>query len=204
MKETRLSIIMEKIISSDYRTIDDLVEKSDKYSLDEIRDYLDHIIEMWRENKITLAAMNSAFKFAHMYLKRPDIRIVIKNQTLIPICYYSSFLHLSALFFYLYLKSLSFAVKLFPLNTTDRHLREYIEKNKPTIIIFTLWQFIDLEDLKKLIPYLHKKNLKIFIGGIPFVYNNKLKLDFPDCIFPEDIDELALFLNNSIKLKKDE
>jgi ABC-type molybdate transport system substrate-binding protein len=195
---------MERIISSDYRTIEDLVEKSDKFSLDEVRDYLDHTLEMWRENKITLAAMNAVFKFAYMYLERPDIRIATKNQKLIPIGYYSSFKHLSALFLYLYLKSLGFSVKLFPLNTTDKHLKEYIEKNKPTIIIFTLWQFIDLEDLKKLIPYLHKKNLKIYIGGIPFVYNKNLKLDFPDCIFPEDIDELVLLLNNSLKLKKDE
>lgn len=204
MYENRLSNILEKISNSDYNSMEELVEGSDRYSIDEIRIYLDYVVESWRANKITIAAMNSAFKFVYMYLARPDIQINFKNQIEIPICYYSPFLILSASFLYSYLKTLCFAVELFPLSTTCRHLKEFIDKNSPRMIIFTISQFLDIEALKKIIPYLHKRNLKIFVGGIPFVYNKNLKQEFPDCIFPEDIAELALLLNNSIKEEKDE
>ena len=102
-------------------------------------------------------------------------------------------------FFNSYLRTLSFAVGLFPLDETDRHLREFIEKKRPPVVIFTISQFLHVHPLTKLVPYLHDRNLKIFIGGIPFVYDGSLKRAFPDCVFPSDLTELTLLLENSLK-----
>ncbi len=47
MSENRLSALMERIIRSDYILMEELVEGSDSYSIDEIRVSLDRIITAW-------------------------------------------------------------------------------------------------------------------------------------------------------------
>jgi len=98
-----------------------------------------------------------------------------------------------------YLKTLSFAVALFPLGETEHHLREFIEKNKPPAIVFSVSQFVHIHPLRQLVPYLHDRSLKTFVGGIPFVYDDSLKKAFSGCIFPHDLPELTLLLENSLK-----
>jgi hypothetical protein len=195
----RLSTIIERIINSQYNSIEELIDNSTSYSIDEIHNLIEHTIKDWNSNKITLVAMYALFKFVYNYLDQSKTQINFKNRIRIPICYFSSFLLLSASYLYSYLKTLSFDAKLFSLDGTDKHLKEYLEKEKPSLIIFTLTQFIHVEALKKLVPYLLNRNLKIFIGGIPFRYDESLKKEFPNCNFPLNIEDLSLSLTQLFK-----
>jgi len=197
--ENRLSPLMKRIIHSDYTTIEELVAGSVSYSIDEIHDFVNHIMAAWRANELTPAAMYALLKFVYMYLEQPKIQISFKNRPPIPICYFSSYLPPSASLLHSYLKTLSFAVTFFPLDETDRHLREFIEKKRPPVVLFTISQFLHVHPLRQLVPYLQDRNLKIFIGGIPFVYEESLKRAFSDCIFPRNLTELTLLLENSVK-----
>ena len=194
---------MQRIIDSDYGSIEELVAGSESYSIGEIHAFLNHIIVAWRANELTPAAMYALLKFVYVYLNQPGIRFSFKNRPPIPICYFSSFSPASAYLLHSYLKTLSFAVSFFPLNKTDRHLREFIEKKRPRVVIFTISQFLHIHPLRQLVPYLQDRNLKIFIGGIPFVYDESLKLAFSGCIFPCDLTELTLLVEKSLKEDQD-
>lgn len=193
---------MERIITSQYDSIDELIECSATYSIEEIHNLIEYIIEEWKLNKLTAVAMYALFNFIHDYLNQPKININFKNRITIPICYFSSFLLMSASILYSYLKTLYFSVKLFSLDQTEKHLIKFIEKENPSLIIFTLSQFIHVNALKKLIPSLHKRNLKIFIGGIPFSYDESMKNEFPNCFFPKNKKDLSLKLTQFIKEEK--
>lgn len=197
--ENRLSPLMNKIIESDYGSMEELVASSESYSIGEIHAFLNHIIVAWRANELTPAAMYALLKFVYLYLNQPGIQFSFKNRPPIPICYFSSYLSPSAYLLHSYLKTLSFAVALFSLGETDHHLREFIEKKRPPVVIFTISQFLYVHPLRQLVPYLHDRNLKIFIGGIPFVYDESLKRVFPGCVFPSDLTELALLLEKDTK-----
>ena len=199
MSEDRLSTVMRRIIDSDYGSLEELVADCDTCSIGEIHAFLDHIIAVWGANKLTPAAMYGLLKFVHMYLDQPRIHISFKNRPPIPICCFSSYLPPSAFLLHSYLKSLSFAVALFPLAETERHLREYIEKEEPPAVIFTISQFLHVHPLGRLVPYVHDRNVKIFVGGIPFVYDQSLKQAFPGCIFPRDLTQLGLLLKKSLR-----
>jgi len=197
--ENRLSPLMNKIIESDYSSMEELVAGSESYSIGEIHTFINEIIVAWRAKELTPAAMYALLKFAHLNLEQPKTQITFKNRIPIPICYFSSYLHPGASLVHSYLKTLSFAVELFPLGETDHHLREFIEKNKPPVIIFSVSQFLHIDSLRQLVPYLHDRNLKTFIGGTTFVYDESLKQAFSGCIFPHDLSELTLLLENSLK-----
>lgn len=197
--ENRLTPVANKIIESDYSSVEDLVLGPENYSIDEIHAFLNEIIVAWRAKELTPAAMYALLKFAHLYLELPKVQITFKNWPPIPICYFSSYLSPGASLVHSYLKTLSFAVELFTLGETEHHLREFIEKNKPPAIIFSVSQFLHIHSLRQLVPYLHDRNLKIFVGGIPFVYDDSLKQAFSGCIFPQDLLELTLLLENSLK-----
>jgi hypothetical protein len=197
--ENRLTLLVNKIIESDYSSMEDLVVSSGNYSIDEIHAFLNEIIVRWRAKELTPAATYALLKFAHLYLEQPKVQITFKNRPPIPICYFSPHLPTGASLVHSYLKTLSFAVALFSLGETDHHLRESIEKNKPPAIIFSVSQFLHIHSLRQLVPYLHDSNLKIFVGGIPFVYDDSLKQAFPGCVFPHDLPELTLLLENSLK-----
>lgn len=197
--KNRPSALMRRIMDSEWGSLEELVAGSESYSIGEIHAFLNHIIAAWRANELSPAAVYASLKFVHMYLDQPRIQISFKNRTPIPICYFSSFLPVSASLLHSYLKTLSFAVALFPLDETDRHLREFIETKKPPLAIFTVSQFLHVHPLRQLVPYLHHRNVKIFIGGIPFVYDESLKQAFPRCIFPYDLTELTLLLQKSLK-----
>jgi len=199
VSENRLGNLMKRIIDSKYGSIEELVASSDIYSIGEVHALLNDIIVAWGANELNPAAMYALLKFVYLYLDQPRIQISFKNRPPIPICYFSSYVLPSALLLHSYLKTLSFAVALFPLDKTDRHLIEFIKKKRPPIIVFTISQFLHVDLLRQLVPRLHGRNLRIFVGGIPFVYNESLKRDFPDCIFPHDLTELTLLLENSLK-----
>jgi len=95
-------------------------------------------------------------------------------------------------------------VTLFPLDKTDRHLKEFIEKKKPPVVILTVSQFLYVHPLRRLVQYFNDKNLKIVIGGIPFVYDESLKQTFSACVFLDDLTELTLLLENLLKKDTDE
>jgi len=197
--ENRLSPLMNKIIESDYSSMEELVAGSESYSIGEIHTFINEIIVAWRAKELTPAAMYALLKFAHLYLEQPKTQISFKNRPPIPICYFSSYLPAGASLVHSYLKTLSFAVALFPLGETDNHLREFIEKKKPPAIIFSVSQFLHIYPLRQLVPYLHDRNLKTFVGGIPFMYDESLKQAFSGCIFPHDLPELTLLLENLLK-----
>lgn len=199
MAENGLNTLMKRIINSDYTSMEELVKDSEDYSIDEIRVFLNHILTKWEYNELTPAAINALLRFVYVYLDQATIQISYKNRTPIPIGYFSSFLPLCASFLYSFLRIRSFAVTLFPLDRTDKDLKEFIEKMRPTVIIFTISQFLHVEILKQLFPYLHNRNLKTLIGGIPFIYDESLKRELSNCIFPRDLKELALLLEDSIK-----
>jgi hypothetical protein len=190
---------MESIIDSDYSSMEELVAVSKSYSIDELHAFLNRIIAAWRANEVKSFTVYALSKFAYVYLDQPRIQISFKNRPSIPICHFSSYLPPSASLLYSYLKTLSFAVALFPLEKTDRHLREFIEKQRPPVVLFSISQFLHIDLLRQLVPYLHDRNLKIFVGGIPFVYNESLRQAFSDCIFPRDLTELTLLLEDSLK-----
>jgi len=196
--ENRLATIMNRIIDSDYTSTQQLVVACETYSIGEIHAFVNRITAAWTANRLTPAAMYGLLKFVHMYLEQPRIQINFKNEQPIPICYFSSFLLSGAFLLYSYLKSLSFAVALFPLAETERHLREFIEKERPPAVIFTISQFLHVHPLKELVPYLQDRNLTIFVGGTPFVYDQSLKQAFPSCIFPRDLTQLSLLLKESL------
>ena len=200
----RLSALMKRVIDSDYGSMEELVAGSGDYSIGQIHAFLNHIITAWKAIELNPAAMYALLRFVHIYLDQPRIKISFKNRPPIPICYFSSYLPSSASLLYSYLKTLSFAVALFPLDETDCHLREYIEKKRPPVVLFTISQFLHLDRLKQLVPYLHHRNLKTFIGGIPFVYDESLKRAFSGCTFPRDLTELTLLLEKSLKEDPDE
>ena len=131
MSESMLSHLIKRISDPDYSTIEELVASSAGYSTGEIRDFLNHVVEAWMANEITAAMTNELLKFAYIYLDQPGIQIDFKNRTSIPVCIYSPYPSLSASFLHSYLKTLSFAVTLFSLAETDRHLREFIRKSRP-------------------------------------------------------------------------
>ena len=201
MSENRLSTLMKRIIYSKYRSMEELVAASESYSIGEIHAFLKHIMAAWRANEIDPAAMYELLKFVYLFLEQPRIQISFKNRTPIPICYFSSYLPPSASLLCSYLKTLSFAVALFPLDETDRYLREFIEKQKPLVALFTVSQFLHMRPLRRLVPCLHDRNVKVLIGGIPFEYDESLKQAFPGCIFPRDLTELSLLLENSLRGK---
>jgi len=194
-----LSTLAERIVKADYISMEELIKGSDRFSIDEIHVFLNRIIAAWEAHKLTQAAVYALLKFVYMYLNQPHIHINFKNRIPIPICYFSPYLIPSASLLYSYLKTLSFAVVLFSLEKTDQHLKEFIEKKKPQAAVFTVSQFLHVEPLKDLVPYLHDRDLEIFVGGIPFVYDESLKKQFSDCIFPQDLTELALLLKNLAK-----
>lgn len=194
-----LRTLIKRIIELDYNSVEELVAGADIYTIGEIHAFLNDVITAWRANELTPAAMYALLKFVYIYLPQFGIQISFKNRPPIPICYFSSYLPLSASILYSYLKTLSFAVGLFPLDETDRHLREFIEKKRPPVVIFTISQFLHVHPLRKLVTYLHDRNLKIFIGGIPFVYDGSLKRAFPGCVFPSDLTELTPLLENLLK-----
>ena len=200
----RLSTLMKRIIDSDYGSMEELVASSDSYSIGELHTFLNDIIAAWRANELTPAAVYALLKFVYIYLEQPGVQISFRNRPPIPICYFSSYLPASACLLHSYLKTLSFAVALFPLNKTDRHLREFIEKKRPLAVLFTISQFLHIHPLRQLVPYLHDRNLKTFVGGIPFVYDENLKIAFSGCIFPRDLTELTLLLESSLKGDQDE
>lgn len=200
--EIKLHRIMESIINSEYNSIDQLIESSGTYSIEEIHDILEQIIVDWNLNKLKPVSVYALFKFFYKYLEKPKIQITYKNRKTIPICYFSSFLIMSALFLYSYLKTLSFEVELYSLHHTDKHLKQYLRKENPALIIFTLTQFGHLGALKKLLPYLHKRNLEVYCGGIPFLYDENLKKEFPNCKFPSDMKALSLSLTKLLKEEK--
>ena len=195
----RLSILMKKIIDSDYGSIEELVVGSEIYSIGEIHAFLNNIIVAWRAKELTPAAIYALLKFVHIYLDQPRIKFTFKNRTPIPICYFSSYLLPSASLLHSYLKTLLLATALFPLDETDRYLIEFIEKKRPPVVVFTISQFLHIHPLRQLVQYLHDKNVKVFIGGIPFEYDESLKQAFSGCIFPRDLTEMTLLLENSLK-----
>jgi hypothetical protein len=197
--EDRPGALIRRIMDSDYGSLEELVAGSDSYSIGEIHTFLNHIIAEWRANELSPAAVYASLKFVHMYLDQPRIQISFKNGTPIPICYFSSFLPASASLLHSYLKTLSFAVALFPLDETDRHLKEFIEKERPPVVVFTISQFLHVHPLRQVVTYLRDRNVNIFIGGIPFVYDQSLKRAFSGCIFPRDLTELTLLLQKSLK-----
>ncbi len=203
MLGTKITFLLDRIIKSKYNSIEALVEIFGTISMEEIRIFLKRIMTAWETKEITQAAMYISLKFIYMYLNQPKIQIDFKHQILVPICYFTSFLLPSASLLYSYLKTLSFAVGLFPLDKTEKHLREFLEKERPYAIIFTLSHFLHVEALMNIVPYLHKRKLKIFIGGIPFMYDESLKGNFPNCYFPQDISELGLILQNFINEGKE-
>jgi len=200
--EIKLQSIIERIINSEYNSIDQLIESSGTYSIEEIHDILEQIIIDWNLNKLNQVSTYALLKFFYKYLEKPKIQITYKNRKTIPICYFSSFLLMSALFLYSYLKTLSFDIELYSLQQTDKHLKQYLQKENPASIIFTLTQFIHLEALKKLLPYLHKRNLEVYLGGIPFLYDENLKKEFPNCKFPSDMIALSLSITQLLKERK--
>ena len=199
ISKIRLNHIMERIINSEYNSIDELIENSASYSIEEIHDLLEQIVVDWNLNKLTPVSTFALFIFVYKYLDKSKIKITYKNRITIPICYFSSFLIMSALFLYSYLKTLSFDVELYSLHQTDKHIKQYLERENPALIIFTFSQFIHLEALKKLLPYLHERNLEVYIGGIPFLYDESLKKKFPNCNFPSDMKALSLSLTQLLK-----
>jgi len=194
--ENRLGILMERIINSDYISMEELVRDCASYSIDEIHAFLDRVIEAWKAHELVPAAMYAVLKFIYMHLNQPKMEIIFKNPTPIPICYFSGFLISSASLLHSYLKTLSFAVALFPLNETSRYLKAFVEKKKPPVVLFTLSQFLHVDPLKQLLPYLHERNLNILAGGIPFERDESLKRELSACIFPRDLAELAVLLEN--------
>ena len=196
--ENRLSALSKRIIDSDYGSLEELVEVSD-YSIGEIHAFLNHVIAAWKANELVPAAMYALLKFVYIYLEQPGIESSFKNRPPIPLCYFSSYLPPGASLLHSYLKTLSFAVALFPLGKTDRRLKEFIEKERPPLVLFTISQFLYVDPLRQLVPYLHDRNVKVFIGGIPFVYDESLKQAFSDCIFPRDLTELTLLLEDCLK-----
>ena len=194
--DNRLSALMRWIIDTEYNSLEELVAGADIYSVSEIHAFLNHILAAWMRNKLTPAAMYTLVKFAYLYLEQPGIHISYKNRLPIPICYFSSYLLSSASFLYSYMKTLGFDVALFPLANTDLSLRQFIEKERPPVVIFTISQFLHLHPFRQLIPYLQERNLKVFVGGIPFVYDESLKQASPGCIFPRDLNELTTLLEN--------
>jgi len=194
---------MERIIDSNYISLENLVKESYSFSFEEVRNFLEHAIERWDTNKITFAALSAALKFAYMYLNQDKLQFNFKNLIPIPICYFSSYLLLGASFLYSYLKSLSFDVKLFSLNKTNEYLREFIEEKRPSMIIFTISQFLHAERLKKLVQDLLNNDLEILIGGIPFNYDKDLKKKFPQSVFPRDMNELVHFFEDHMEKRQD-
>jgi len=190
---------MKRITDSDYSSMEELVAGSGSYSTVEIHAFLNHIVAAWWANEFTPAAMYALLKFVHIYLEQPRIKFRFKNRPPIPICYFSSYLPTSASLLHSYLKTMSFAVVLFQLDETARHLRDFIEKKRPPAVIFTIAQFLHVHPLKQLVPYLRDRNLTIFVGGIPFVHDESLKLALSGCVFPRDLTELTLLLENSLK-----
>ena len=199
VSENRLSTLRKRIINSDYGSMEELVAGSGSYSIGEIHAFLNHIIAAWKGNKLSPTAMCTLLRFAYIYLDQPGIPISFKNKPPIPICYFSSYLLAGASLLHSYLKTLSFSVALFPLAETDRHLKEFINKRRPPAVLFTISQFLHVHPLRQLVTNLHDRNLKIFIGGIPFVYDESLKQEFPGCTFPRNLAELTLLLENSLK-----
>lgn len=199
MSEDGLSLLMKKIIDSDYTSMEKLVKDSEVYSIDSINGFLNQIITKWQANELTPATICALLKFAHLYLDQSGIQIKYKNKTPIPICYCSPYLPLCASLLYSFLKTLFFAVKLFPLDKADQDLKEYLEKMKPPVVLFAISQFLHVETLKQVLPFLQSRNLTIIIGGIPFRYDESLKRQFSDCVFPKDLTELTLSLENYIK-----
>ena len=194
---------MERIINSNYISLEKLVEESYSFSFEEVRNILEQVIESSKANKITFSALNAVLKFAYIYLNQDKHQLNFKNLTPIPICYFSSYLLLGASFLYSYLKSLSFNIKLFSLNKTDVYLREFIEEKRPSMIIFTVSQFLHAERLEELVPNLLNNNLEILIGGIPFNYDKDLKKKFPKSVFPRDMNELVHFIEDHMEKRQE-
>ena len=204
VSQNRLSAIMKRVIDSDYSSITELFPSTEVYHSSEIHAFLNNIIAAWTVDELTPGVMYALLKFVHMYLDSPRIQISFKNQTPIPICYFSSYLPPSASLLHSYLRTSSLAVTLFPLDKTDRHLKEFIEKKKPPVVILTVSQFLYVHPLRRLVQYFNDKNLKIVIGGIPFVYDESLKQTFSACVFLDDLTELTLLLENLLKKDTDE
>jgi len=130
------------------------------------------------------------------------IHISPKNRIPIPICYYSSYIPLGTSYIYTNLKTHSLAMKLFQLDKNDNHLRTFIVNRKPPLIIFSINHFVHIKDLKKIIPFIHDKGLKVIIGGIAFIYDKSQKINFPECDFPHDVDELYILIKETLKERK--
>ena len=197
--QNRLGELTKRIIDSDYSSMGELVAGSESYSIGEIHAFLNAVITAWNSQVLTPAANYALLKFVHLYLEQPEIQITFKNRQPIPICYFSPHLPVGASLVHSYLKTLSFNVALLQLDETGHPLREFIKEHKPPAVIFSVSQFLHIPYLKKLVPYLQDKNLKTFVGGIPFVYDDSLKQDFSGCIFPHDLPELTLLLEDLLK-----
>jgi hypothetical protein len=189
---------MEKILKSDYDNFHDLVRRSGIYSKEQLQETLETIMGEWENNRITLAVLNAKIKFIYSYLEQKKISITFKNQTPFPIGFFSSFLRLNAAYLYSYLNTKCINVRLFKLSEEKGAFKDFIKLNKPYYSIFTLSQFHYIDYLKHLIPFLFNQNIKIILGGKVFEYDEQLRSEFPNCIFPNSIDELIALLNHKV------
>ena len=110
---TFLNKVIDKIVHSNYISIEHLIERAPIPSNDEVRTFLDILMKKWNSNDITPASLHVCLKFAQTIVDSEEFQISPKNRTPIPICYYSSFLPLGTSYIYTYIKTYSFAVKLF-------------------------------------------------------------------------------------------
>ncbi|MBD3253467.1 MAG: hypothetical protein GF383_00160 [Candidatus Lokiarchaeota archaeon] len=196
----RLNTILGKILHADYERFEDLLEVSDIYSNESLRDNLDKIMREWKNNKISLSVLNAQLKFIYSYIDQQRIKISFQNHIAFPIGYFSSFLRLNACFIYSYLKTNYINVKLFRLYKGFDKFKNFIKSKKPPYVIFTLSQFHYLDYLKQLIPFLENQNVNVVLGGNVFIYDEDLKKSFPNSIFPKDCSELVNLLKLTIKV----
>ena len=193
----KLTSIVKRIISSEYESIEDLIRYSERFDDETIQKSLKQLMIEWKKNGLTVASLHVVLKFFRSYLEKTRTERQFQNMVPLPICYFSPFLLMGATYIYSYLLTSSIDVKLFQLDEKARELKEYVQTSRPPALIFTLAQFLHVDFLKDLCPFLHEHDLSVFVGGIPFKYDKELKDEFGACIFPRDVNELVFFLKHS-------
>lgn len=193
---------MKRIKNSDYKSFQGLLNQSKQYSFKEIQGLLDSILLKWQKNKITIAVLYAQIKFIYLYLKYNKITKSFKNHTPIPIGYFAPFLRINAMVLFTYLKTSNWNVRLFQLDKTFRAFKNFIINKKSPVVLFTLSQFHYVDFLKELEAFLNEEEVRVFVGGRIFDYDESLKLIFPKFLYPESPNELILLLNRHFQGEK--
>ncbi|MFA5439421.1 hypothetical protein [Dehalococcoides sp.] len=179
--------IYSNLLEADYAQMPPL-------SWDELRSFAYQTVENWeRGNCLSAADLTAALNFMKYNIPSADIKYVSNRE--IPICYFSHVVPKSADMLQILLAVEGIKSCQMPIvQASDGYFDLELDDNHK-ILIFTIPQYNHLNSFKEFLKIIQAKKLNILVGGNVFYLKPSLKLDFSNCIFPNNIKDILPLIN---------